>query len=308
MNKKEKLAFAVIAAIAMAGSGFAYGQSVNNVSSAQVIFACVTGVNGNIVRVSNTQKTCPRGTTPISWNMVGPKGDQGLPGTVLAKGDKGDKGEQGPQGETGLAGADGQSGLSLFLTNGQKSYPVLHQNTKYGAFAGSEAEKILANGILWLLNRNESYVLDGVGPMYFLTGEEPTNGLDGSSVDVLGEAYRSSDCSTGEVFFTDPWASATPTNKAYIFAGDPKSYLLRFKLNIRDINSVKVESELKAPKCLPMEPAHRLSWEQKSPFPSDILGTYLNSLTYDASYFPTLMTRIPVEPPTLDGQWTREYR
>jgi len=113
MNRKEKLAFAVIAAIAMTGSGFAYGQSVNNVSSTQVIYACVTGVNGNIVRVSNTQKTCPRGTTPISWNMVGPQGVQGIPGTAAAKGDKGDQGVpgiQGPQGIKGDQGLDGKEG------------------------------------------------------------------------------------------------------------------------------------------------------------------------------------------------------
>ncbi len=89
LNKKEKLAFAVVAALAMTSGGFAFGQSVNNVSSDQVIYACVTGVNGNITKVSNTPKTCPRGTSPISWNMVGPKGEQGLPGV---KGEKGDLG------------------------------------------------------------------------------------------------------------------------------------------------------------------------------------------------------------------------
>lgn len=70
----------------MTSGGYAIGQSVNNVSSSQVIYACVTGVNGNITKVSNTPKTCPKGTTPISWNMAGPKGDQGIPGT---KGDPG---------------------------------------------------------------------------------------------------------------------------------------------------------------------------------------------------------------------------
>jgi hypothetical protein len=107
MTRKEKLAFAVVAALAMTSSGFAFGQSVNNVSSDQVIYACVTGVNGNITKVSNTPKTCPRGTTPISWNMVGPKGDQGLPGSAVAKGDKGDKGDKGEVGATGPEGTLG---------------------------------------------------------------------------------------------------------------------------------------------------------------------------------------------------------
>jgi len=92
MNNKEKLAFAVVAALAMTSGGFAFGQSVNNVSSDQVIYACVTGVNGNITKVSNTPKTCPKGTSPISWNMVGPKGDQGIRGL---QGDKGNQGERG---------------------------------------------------------------------------------------------------------------------------------------------------------------------------------------------------------------------
>ena len=95
MNKKEKIAFALVAAIAMTSGGFAFGQSVNNVSSDQVIYACVTGVNGNITKVSNTPKTCPRGTTPLSWNMVGPKGDQGIQGVPGVQGIPGAKGEPG---------------------------------------------------------------------------------------------------------------------------------------------------------------------------------------------------------------------
>jgi hypothetical protein len=101
----------------MTGSGFAYGQSVNNVSNTQVIYACVTGINGNIVKVSNTQKTCPRGTTPISWNMVGPQGIQGIPGTAVAKGDKGDKGDQGLQGLKGDQGLDGKEGAPGLSTS-----------------------------------------------------------------------------------------------------------------------------------------------------------------------------------------------
>ena len=104
MNKKEKLAFAFVAALAMTSGGFAMGQSVNIVSSDQVIYACVTGVNGNITRVSNTPKTCPKGTTPISWNMVGPKGDSGLQGVQGLPGPKGDKGLDGVSGSTGGSG------------------------------------------------------------------------------------------------------------------------------------------------------------------------------------------------------------
>jgi hypothetical protein len=115
MNKKEKLAFAVVAALAMTSGGFAFGQSVNTVSSDQVIYACVTGINGNITKVSNTQKTCPKGTTPISWNMVGPKGDQGI------------KGEQGSQGQDGAQGPIGQSGAKVYLKGPSgESFPIIY--------------------------------------------------------------------------------------------------------------------------------------------------------------------------------------
>jgi len=134
MNKREKLAFAVVAALAMSSGGFAVAQSVNNVSSDQVIYACVTGVNGNIVRVSNTRKTCPRGTTPIQWNAVGPRGEQGLPGSAVAKGDKGDTGPQGVQGLKGDPGLDGQGSSTpgVYLTNPSgEVYPII--STAMGA-------------------------------------------------------------------------------------------------------------------------------------------------------------------------------
>ena len=114
MNKKEKLAFAFVAALAMTSGGFAFGQSVNNVSSNQVIYACVTGVNGNITKVSNTPKTCPKGTTPISWNMVGPKGDQGIQGLQGIQGVQGLKGDDGAQGLQGPIGETGPSDLYTF--------------------------------------------------------------------------------------------------------------------------------------------------------------------------------------------------
>jgi hypothetical protein len=128
MNKREKIAFAIVVTLAMTGSGFAYGQSVNNVSNGQTIYACVTGINGNLVRVSNTEKTCPRGTTPISWNTVGPQGAQGIPGTAAAKGDKGDQGIPGPKGdkgENGLSAIGGSSNTYFVFENTGLKKPVV---------------------------------------------------------------------------------------------------------------------------------------------------------------------------------------
>lgn len=122
MNKLEKIAFIAVGALAFTSGGFAFGQSVNLVSSSQVIYACVTGVNGNITKVSNTQKTCPRGTSPISWNAEGPKGDQGI------QGPKGDQGIQGQSGQssalqTYLVSPDGQSQVQLINFPTVSTYP-----------------------------------------------------------------------------------------------------------------------------------------------------------------------------------------
>jgi len=125
VNKKEKLAFAVVVALALTTGGLAFGSSTNNVNSNQVIYACVTGVNGNITKVSNTQKTCPKGTTPISWNMVGPQGAQGIPGIDGSAGAQGPKGIKGDQGDRGSS-----SGLSITSPDGANILKVMSYGDK----------------------------------------------------------------------------------------------------------------------------------------------------------------------------------
>ncbi|NDC49029.1 MAG: hypothetical protein EBZ61_08145 [Micrococcales bacterium] len=61
-------------------AGFALANGAVSFSAGQTIYACVTGVNGNIVKVSNIEKQCPKNTYPISWNSAGQKGDQGPKG------------------------------------------------------------------------------------------------------------------------------------------------------------------------------------------------------------------------------------
>lgn len=150
MNKREKIVLAVAVALAMTSSGLAFGSATTNSSSDQVIYACVTGVNGNIVKVSSTQKTCPRGTTPISWNMVGPKGDTGATGE---KGQKGDQGEQGIPGDGGgvnsdpggrnyLVSPDGQVSLPLVSVPLITSQPVVKIDGLYWAVGGEELSAI----------------------------------------------------------------------------------------------------------------------------------------------------------------------
>ncbi len=118
MEKSTKIASGVIAVLAFTSVGFAIASAPNYVDSSRVIYACVTGVNGNITKVSNVQKTCPRGTTPISWNVSGPKGDQGPIGLTGLQGDEGPQGLKGEDGEPGPAGPQGLRGPSGLATAG----------------------------------------------------------------------------------------------------------------------------------------------------------------------------------------------
>lgn len=95
MNIKTKLAF-VLAGLLVASGGFAIGLSSPYKSGvSQEIYGCVTGVNGNITKVSNFPQSCPKGTSSITWNVLGPQGNIG------PKGDQGLRGERGPNGITG---------------------------------------------------------------------------------------------------------------------------------------------------------------------------------------------------------------
>jgi len=183
MNKKEKLAFAVVAALAMTSGGFAFGQSVNNVSSDQVIYACVTGVNGNITKVSNTPKTCPKGTTPISWNMVGPKGDQGL------QGPKGDQGTRGLKGEQG----DSASLPPAFYLLGPNNQKLPFINGNFGSF-------IMVDGVLWRWSGDR------------INAETLSEGWS----QLL---YKSDNC-TGDAFIGTTWSGNVFPNLAFSTPGN----------------------------------------------------------------------------------------
>lgn len=159
VNKKEKLAFAVVAALAMTSGGFALGQSSNSVSSDQVIYACVTGVNGNITKVSNTPKICPKGTTPISWNMIGPKGDVG---------------PQGPRGAEGPAGSQTQS------SNVPQTYVVSPSGTKYPVFNGISGVSVKVNSLIYSFGQefplgafdSDKYFNDGNSVLNYFTSSD----------------------------------------------------------------------------------------------------------------------------------------
>lgn len=147
MTKKRKFSLAAVLAIATtAGGGYALGVNAPLVlNSDSTFYACVTGVNGNITKVTNTPKSCPRGSTAISWNSMGPVGPSG------AKGEKGDRGEQGSPGLPGSAASG--SGLNSYLVgpDGQE-FQLISIQDMFNLGQGSQVVSI--NGHLWLWSGN----------------------------------------------------------------------------------------------------------------------------------------------------------
>ena len=115
----KKQLVVLLSSFLFAVGGIALAASPNWVNSGQVIYACVTGVNGNITKVSNVDHSCPRGSTPIYWNQQGLKGDTGLKGD---QGVKGDRGDQGPAGADGIAPATGNK---IVANDGSFSYSLI---------------------------------------------------------------------------------------------------------------------------------------------------------------------------------------
>lgn len=76
--------------------------------NADVLYGCVTPVNGNLTKVSITPPTCPRKSSLITWGARGSQGPAGIQGPTGAQGPAG---IQGIQGLTGPAGAVGNQGL-----------------------------------------------------------------------------------------------------------------------------------------------------------------------------------------------------
>jgi hypothetical protein len=83
-------------------------------ASAQVIHACVHNPSGDM-KIVAAGAPCPRGWSPLSWNVTGPiglpgqegppgpQGPQGVPGPLGPQGVPGPQGQQGPQGPQGLS-------------------------------------------------------------------------------------------------------------------------------------------------------------------------------------------------------------
>jgi hypothetical protein len=123
MQRTTKIA-SVVAVLTLVTGGLAIGAPTTGGS----IFACLSASAGTLTKVSTKAPKCPRGTTLISWNQVGPQGKQGAAGAAGAPGQAGLNGlngltglqgpqglmgpigPQGPKGETGVQGQEGVQG------------------------------------------------------------------------------------------------------------------------------------------------------------------------------------------------------
>jgi hypothetical protein len=91
--------------VLMVGGGVAGAAIASGPVASGVIHACyitkASSSGGHAIAVENSGKSCPRGTTALTWNQIGPKGATGPKGTIGLKGDTGPKGDIGPTGPPG---------------------------------------------------------------------------------------------------------------------------------------------------------------------------------------------------------------
>jgi hypothetical protein len=107
----------VAAAVTLTAGGAAVGATVASspVDASGVIHGCYSNLDVNGSRalfLQDAGKSCPSGTTAISWNQTGPAGPAGPAGAVGPTGPAGATGAPGPVGPTGPAGAVGAAGAT----------------------------------------------------------------------------------------------------------------------------------------------------------------------------------------------------
>jgi hypothetical protein len=129
----------LLAAGSAAGAELAAGP----VDGSGVIHGCWTNtaINGSHVFVlQDAGTTCPKGTTPISWNQqgpAGPAGPQGPAGPVGATGSQGDTGAEGPAGAAGNTVLNGTGAPTDSLGRDGDFYLDTAADVLYGPKANS---------------------------------------------------------------------------------------------------------------------------------------------------------------------------
>jgi hypothetical protein len=116
---------AIVAILALVGSGVVAVNAAGTASSSGTIHACVRTFleQAPNIRIVAPGTSCRPAEVALDWNAQGPKGDKGDAGPAGAKGDTGPAGPQGvpgPQGPVGPAGPAGggdTSALEARVTN-----------------------------------------------------------------------------------------------------------------------------------------------------------------------------------------------
>lgn len=100
-----------VAGAAIAASAAIAGVALATIPNAGVINGCFDKNNGQL-RVIDAQAAagCLKPETAISWNQIGPQGEQGIQGPVGPQGSQGIQGPIGVPGQTGATGATGPAG------------------------------------------------------------------------------------------------------------------------------------------------------------------------------------------------------
>lgn len=80
----------VAAALVFIAGGYAVGAS-----TVKTIYSCVSTSTGSLTKVSVKMPKCPKGSSLLSWNQIGPQGLSGKQGAAGVPGLPGPKGDQG---------------------------------------------------------------------------------------------------------------------------------------------------------------------------------------------------------------------
>jgi hypothetical protein len=119
---KRRYAIPVVAATVLAvGGTAAYAAVAASPVSSGMINGCYTtaAINGShVFFLQDAGSSCPKGTTPISWNQQGPSGPAGPAGPV---------GQAGPAGPSGPAGPPGPA-VTVTVTATPTTSPTLTPN------------------------------------------------------------------------------------------------------------------------------------------------------------------------------------
>jgi hypothetical protein len=112
--KRKRVAYTVaLASAAMAVAGVAYAALPYSGANDKTVEACYS-TGGNVKVLTPAEPTCPKGYTPIEWNVTGPLGLQGL---------------QGPPRGTGATGSGRTAGSCRSIGD----EPRLHQLRRWAA-------------------------------------------------------------------------------------------------------------------------------------------------------------------------------